>query len=315
MRTRAKSHDLDVRLLRTFLAVVEHGTFGKTAVALKKTQPAVSQQILQLEATVGHKLLIRGRSGINLTHHGELLANYANRVLQLNEEALFDLRQESTTNRVTLGISPDIALTELAPALRKVQSIHSDLELKIMVASPDQLEHLLKAGRLDLVVAAPDFITGVPTARWQVPMEWAASKYLDIIDSTPIPLVLFEGPCLWQDRVLTSLRHAGLEYRIAVKSASLGALVAAAESGLGLAVISPSVLCHSRLFRVQNLGLPDPPYLQFGLYQAPVLSKNAQAMLDVILESASEGKAEIFNAKQFPWFLSLSSSLARSSYA
>ena len=48
--------DLDLSLLRTFLAVVEHGSMGRTASAVARTQPAVSQQMSQLEKIVGRKL-------------------------------------------------------------------------------------------------------------------------------------------------------------------------------------------------------------------------------------------------------------------
>src|ERR1039458_7746527 len=63
--------DLDLSLLRTFLAVVRHGSMGRTAAAVAKTQPAVSQQMLRLEKIIGRKLFYRSRAGVTLTSHGE----------------------------------------------------------------------------------------------------------------------------------------------------------------------------------------------------------------------------------------------------
>ena len=65
--------DLELSLLRTFLAVVRHGSMGRTAAAVAKTQPAVSQQMLRLEKIIGRKLFYRSRGGVKLTSHGELL--------------------------------------------------------------------------------------------------------------------------------------------------------------------------------------------------------------------------------------------------
>src|SRR5208337_1624215 len=67
MRTQMEADNLDVGLLRTFLALVEHGSMGKTAVAVDKTQPAISQQMLRLEKIVRQKLFVRGRNGTKLT--------------------------------------------------------------------------------------------------------------------------------------------------------------------------------------------------------------------------------------------------------
>lgn len=97
--------DLELGLLRTFLAVVDCGTLRKTAAAIDKTQPAVSHQMLRLEKIVGHKLFARGRNGITLTHHGELLMAYANRAVDLNDEILVRLRGERPGGRVAIGMS------------------------------------------------------------------------------------------------------------------------------------------------------------------------------------------------------------------
>jgi DNA-binding transcriptional LysR family regulator len=89
---RAEARNLELSLLRTFLAVVQHGSMGKTAVAARVTQPAVSAQVLRLEKIVGRRLFVRNRNGAKLTSHGELLITYANRAVDLNEEALARLR-------------------------------------------------------------------------------------------------------------------------------------------------------------------------------------------------------------------------------
>jgi DNA-binding transcriptional LysR family regulator len=59
MATSMGSGDLDLSLLRTFLAVVQHGSLGKTAAAVAKTQPAISQQMIRLENILGQKLFAR----------------------------------------------------------------------------------------------------------------------------------------------------------------------------------------------------------------------------------------------------------------
>src|SRR5271157_2331263 len=105
--------DLELGLLRTFLVAVDCGSLRKTAAAIDKTQPAVSHQMLRLEKIVGHKLFARGRNGITLTHHGELLMAYASRAVDLNDEILVRLRGERPGGRVAIGMSNGVAMAGL----------------------------------------------------------------------------------------------------------------------------------------------------------------------------------------------------------
>ena len=88
MATHAAVGDLELGLLRTFLAVVRYGSLHKTAEAVELSQPAVSQQLFRLERVVGQKLFVRGKSGMTLTHHGDLLITYATHAVELNEQML-----------------------------------------------------------------------------------------------------------------------------------------------------------------------------------------------------------------------------------
>ena len=111
-----EANNVEMGLLRTFLALVEHGSIGKTAVAVDKTQPAISQQMLRLEKIVGQKLFARGRVGIKLTRHGQLLATYAHRAVELNEEILLRLRGETPCRQMAVGMSADVARHDILAA-------------------------------------------------------------------------------------------------------------------------------------------------------------------------------------------------------
>ena len=142
-------------MLRTFLAVVGHGSMARTAAAIAKTQPAVSQQMHRLESIVGQKLFYRSRRGVTMTSHGELLAAYAKRVIDLNEEVLARLREESASESGCLGASEEMAVSGLTLALKRFQKTHPDVELKLMVAAPDRLKFLLENGELNFLVGDP----------------------------------------------------------------------------------------------------------------------------------------------------------------
>ena len=110
-------NELEFSLLRTFLAIVHSGSMGRAASAVCRTQPAVSQQMFRLEKIIGRKIFSRTKGGVKLTRHGEMLVPYANLALELNQEALVRLREESASGPVTLKAGEDTASASLTTAL------------------------------------------------------------------------------------------------------------------------------------------------------------------------------------------------------
>jgi DNA-binding transcriptional LysR family regulator len=291
-----ESKNLELSLLRTFLALVQHGSMGKTAAAARVTQPAVSAQVLRLENIVGRRLFVRNRNGAKLTAHGELLITYANRAVALNEEALARLRGETMRQRVTLGMSTEVAMIGFATAMKQFRSLHQDVELRVVVTAPNQLDTLLKAGRLDLAIGDPALMTKGPAARWLVPLEWATGRDFEMINTTTLPLVLFENPCSWQDEMLNSLRRAGWEWQVTFESASLDAILAATQSGLGMAALPAEAIRNCHLIRPQTIHLPAPPRIPFGLFRASTLPSEARTLLEIALDSMFRSRTEALAA-------------------
>jgi DNA-binding transcriptional LysR family regulator len=83
-----RSPTLDPDLLQAFLAVADHRSFTRAAVALNRTQSAVSMQVRRLEEQLDAELFHRTRSNVDLSAAGERLLGYARRILSLNEEAV-----------------------------------------------------------------------------------------------------------------------------------------------------------------------------------------------------------------------------------
>lgn len=106
------------RRLQVFLAVAKHRSFTRAAEALYMTQPAVTFQIKQLEEHFDTRLLDRGYGKVTLTPAGEIVLQYAERILAMSaemEDQVSGLTQEAN-GVVTLGVTPTIA-TYWLPAL------------------------------------------------------------------------------------------------------------------------------------------------------------------------------------------------------
>src|SRR5919112_2402240 len=105
----AMSHLLDIDQLRTFVAIVDSGSFTRAGEVVHKTQSAVSMQIKRLEERIGRAVFERDGRASKLTDDGERLLDYARRIVRLNSECLASFAEADLTGRVRLGLPDDYA--------------------------------------------------------------------------------------------------------------------------------------------------------------------------------------------------------------
>src|SRR5581483_3348449 len=267
--------DLELALLRTFLALIEHRNMRKTAQALSMTQPAVSAQMARLAKIVGHKLFTPCPTGVELTRHGEMLICYAEQALRLSEKALAHLRGDRELRQLVIGMTSDVALFGVVEAIKALHVLHPAPEIKVVFSPADHLDALLGSAKVDVAVADPATMKCVPEAIWQVPLRWAACRDFELQPSRPLPLVTFDEPYSWQQQMLAGLDSAGLHWGVVFQSASLDAIVAAVQSKLGIAALPQSLIADRGLQEVRHRMLPAPPEAEFGLYRS-TSSKTAE---------------------------------------
>src|SRR5258708_27306807 len=100
---------IDVDQLRTFIAIVETGSFTKAAEVVHKTQSAVSMQMKRLEERLGKPIFAPDRRAPKLTEDGERLLDYARRIIKLNLEALAAFNHKELSRPVPLRLPGDYA--------------------------------------------------------------------------------------------------------------------------------------------------------------------------------------------------------------
>jgi DNA-binding transcriptional LysR family regulator len=287
---KANRKDLELSLLRTFLAVAHDESLGKTAVAAAMTQPAISQQMLRLEKIVGQTLFACNRNGVTLTHHGESLISYANRAVDLNEEALLRLRGDGAGRRICLGISEGVALAGLAEVLKHFRNSNPDVAMAVTVAEPDRLNNMMREGALDLVIGETEFLIGRPVMAWRADLPWATNQDRLVDRCQPIRLILFESSSSCREEMLESSSRGKWNWRVVFKSSRIDAIFAAVESGLGISVLAVKAIRNSEVRRLEHVELPSPPPVRFGLFRVSAAPNEAQAAMDAALASTFEIK-------------------------
>ncbi|KAF0815222.1 Hca operon transcriptional activator HcaR [Andreprevotia sp. IGB-42] len=142
---------MDIKLLRAFLCIAELGHFGRAASMLCITQPALSKQMLALEAELGARLFERGRHGAVLTPFGEQLLPDALQLVGNADTVLARVRQASQGERGRLDIGFGLSTLALAPqCIATFRQQCPDVVITLNDLSSAEQTRRLLAGQLDL---------------------------------------------------------------------------------------------------------------------------------------------------------------------
>ena len=111
------TENLDIELLRTLIAIADSGSHANAALAVHKSQSAISMQMKRLEETVNQPLFEKqGRRSV-LTSHGDNLLLYARRIVKLQNEAMSTLSNPEIQGDVRLGVCDDYVSNLMPPIL------------------------------------------------------------------------------------------------------------------------------------------------------------------------------------------------------
>lgn len=143
---------LNLNKLEVFAAVVRTGSFSAAAQQLLLTQPAVSQHIQDLEASLGTRLFVRGRRGVTLTPAGERMAEYTRAIFQLVAEAENALTnvENLAGGQMQIGATPGISVYLLPESIQEFHSRYPKLQVSVQTAITPQIVEDLRLGKLDL---------------------------------------------------------------------------------------------------------------------------------------------------------------------
>lgn len=145
----------ELRHLRYLLAVAEHGSFTRAAEELRISQPTLSQQVKQLERTVGAQLLDRTGRTVRLTDAGETYVHYARRALRelaAAERAVLDVADLSR-GALRLAVTPTFTAYLTGPLVAELHARHPGITLDVKELAQDRIEAALLADELDLGIA------------------------------------------------------------------------------------------------------------------------------------------------------------------
>lgn len=246
---------MELRHLRSFLAVAEALSFTKAAEQLRIAQSALSRQVQGLEEEIGADLLKRSPRGVTLTAEGKLFLEEARDVLRRADESVTKVRAlaRGEYGELHIGYAPTPTVEILPPALAAFQKAVPGAKVSLHDMSSDEIVDGLRSGGLHLAISA------WPAAEYHPDVEFESLKTYPVcavlparhplarLKTIPIekvaaePLVTLNRKNYPDAHILLEklFRSSGVKPRITLECDSGSSVITAIESGRGIALFSP----------------------------------------------------------------------------
>ena len=258
---------LTLRQLRYFDALARHRHFGRAAGACAISQPALSEQIKELEEKFGAALFERGARQVRMTDLGEALAERVGSILAAVDELDGLAASHRPLRRLRLGVIPTVGPYLLPSVMHDLTEAFPDLDVHVRETITDRLAEELGQGRIDAAIvalpvagfeAAPLFSEEFLLVRARAEAA-APPPALENLREARL-LLLEEGHCL-RDQALSVCRQDPLYPRETLAASSLSTLVQMVGAGLGVTLIpamAVAVEARSAPVAVTRFAAPQP---------------------------------------------------------
>jgi DNA-binding transcriptional LysR family regulator len=145
---------VNLQQLTTFCTVLSEGSMTAAAEKLFLTQPAVSQQIRNLEEETGTELLVRGVRQVKPTLQGQILYDYAKRILHLTQQAQVAIQtmSQEVAGHLRLGTLNSIGLFLVSPNIGMFLKHNSKLHIKLVYGTGEKIISDMRNNLVDVVI-------------------------------------------------------------------------------------------------------------------------------------------------------------------
>ncbi|WP_022666336.1 LysR substrate-binding domain-containing protein [Desulfospira joergensenii] len=270
--------DLTPDILRTFVAAAQTLNFTQAAQRVNLTQSAVSIQVRKLEENLGKPLFKRMPRGVELTDHGETLLTYANRILQLNHEAMALFKEPDLNGLIRIGSAEDYAALHLPGILRRFAEKYPLVEVDLFCDLSNELLEMLEQGKIDICLRNTQQMEPGGVFLRREPVIWVGPRDTEPERKSPLPIAVFHQGCIYRQWAIQALEKQNIPYRIAYSSPSISGILAAVRTGLAVAPVGASTSIPG-LRRISPEKLPELPSATVSLHQSECPDDGAQAHL------------------------------------
>ena len=293
---------MELRQLRSFIAVAEDGVISRAAQRLHLTQSALSRQIKALEEDLGVTLLERSAHSVKLTQAGEVLLKEGRGVLERADAAVTKVRASGKAVLLRVGYAPTLTAGILPLAISAFTQKHPRVRVELLDLSSTEMRTGLDQGSLDVVMTVKPAKLD-EAIHWESLLQEAwcvamspnhplnAKKSIAPAHLDGARMVLFsqqEYPEYWQ-RVTSWFKSHGMNALIAGEYDGANSLASAIEAGLGVALVVERMACSFPRLSLKPLKPePEPVCIAAGVSAA----RRSDVILQVFVEELKRAAKE-----------------------
>ncbi len=302
---------MDLRQLRYFLGIVEHGSISRAAEALRVAQPALSLHLKRLEEDFGCQLVLRTARGVVPTESGRRLAQRAIGLIESMDSLRDDVRavESVPSGPATVGIPTSLGPVLTVPLALAVRRAHPLIRLRVVEGLSGHMLEWVLSGQLDLalIFGAKD-MGGLNTefvAREQLHLVGPADDPLlrgraaiPFAEALALPLILPGRPHGLREEVEHAALLARGSVNVAMEIDALEQIKALVAEGCGYTVLSERVARYgAAAARLTGLPIADPQIDRTILLAhaagrpMPVAARAAHAILRGLLADLTQDGA------------------------
>jgi LysR family transcriptional regulator, benzoate and cis,cis-muconate-responsive activator of ben and cat genes len=269
---------MELRHFRYFVAVAEEENVSRAALKLHVSQPGISRQIRDFEDEIGFQLFERSAKSLKLTDAGKKFLTEAKAVLLRADEAVKNARAVAggTRGEIHVGYAPSLTVQILPPMLRAFQEQFPQVRVALHDLSTEEMLAQLGEKKLQvaLTVRPPKkILRGLnfeELARYEMcvavapkhPLAKLKSISLEQISREPLIAYSRKDYPEYHEQLEKMFASVGRKPRIAGEHEGVNDLIAAIESGCGLALVPSSLTCmvgaRLKLIPLKSAAPPIP---------------------------------------------------------
>ena len=266
---------MNLQQLITFSTVISEGSMTAAAEKLYLTQPAVSQQIRNLEDEMGVNLLDRGSRHAKPTVQGQMLYDYAKRIIALTQQAQVAIQTmgEGVKGALRIGTLNSLGLQLISPAISGFMKHNSKISVSLIYHEGAEVYRALNAGELDVAIlpdAVAEYGKGAEDLQSRPLLKdemWLVASGRDatapdeatVLDLATRPYMRLTERYEGFDKILrASCEKAGVKLKPAFETNNIGTLKRVIESGLGWGFLpSHAIRKQVRMGRLTQIDCPE----------------------------------------------------------
>ncbi len=273
-------------LLRTFVTVVDLGSYTRAAEALGRTQPAVSLQIRRLEELLRTKLLKTDGRQVRLTDAGVGLGPYARQMLRLNDDIVAHFANESLSGWIRVGLPTDFSNAFLLGAITRFAASHPDVRIEVESLLSRDLRTELAADRLDIAIGiTPSQDEAYLVSSATITPLWAVAESFEWAPRSTLPIVRHPDPCEYGERMRQALRTNRKSWKTLMVASDVAGIQAAVVAGIGASALTPATLTPGMRVGRADEGFPPLAPMKIGLfYKHARLSKAGHGLAQWLMQ-------------------------------